>query len=462
MSQLASGALHKFLTGETVTGDDTQIATNINIAFELLRLAHNDTDTKINSFNTNVLQGGGVFRRKNQVFIATEGQTVFTLTEGSYTTGNDRLSIYVETVRQSLDTGAFSETSSTSFTLSEGVSAGIVVEAEWYEGVIVTPSDPIVHASRHAADGVDPLDITDLQGYQNTITANLTRQALINGNFDVWQRGTSFSGGGYLSDRWVYNVGSGGTVAQSRQAFTAGQTDVPNEPTYYFRANISVAFSDSNLTQRIENVRIFAGRKVTLSFYAKADAAKTLDLQSYQNFGSGGSAEVGVGVGTANLTTAWQKFTYTFTVPSITGKTIGNESFLSIVLRTGTQTGIFDLAQIQVNAGDQALPLQPRSFAEELQLCMRYYEKSYNYVDAPAANTGSGRILMSRNYTDSAYYDNVPFRVRKRISPTLTLYTTSGGVLSNDGFTSYDSSIDVNVAGTASILTFQYTADAEL
>lgn len=27
--------------------------------------------------------------------------------------------------------------------------------------------------------------------------------AIINGNFDIWQRGTSANGGGYLADRWV-------------------------------------------------------------------------------------------------------------------------------------------------------------------------------------------------------------------------------------------------------------------
>lgn len=52
MSQIAPGSIHKFLTGETVTGDDTQVATSINIAFELLRQAGNDTDAKVGNTYT--------------------------------------------------------------------------------------------------------------------------------------------------------------------------------------------------------------------------------------------------------------------------------------------------------------------------------------------------------------------------------------------------------------------------
>lgn len=63
MSQLAAGSIHKFLTGETVTGDDTQVATNINTAFELLRLAGNDTDTKVNNTYTKAQVDANTYTR---------------------------------------------------------------------------------------------------------------------------------------------------------------------------------------------------------------------------------------------------------------------------------------------------------------------------------------------------------------------------------------------------------------
>ena len=59
------------------------------------------------------------------------------------------------------------------------------------------------------------------------------RNDIINGNFDIWQRGTSQVVSGYGSaDRWV-NLYSGTSATMSRQAFTLGQTDVPGEPRFF-------------------------------------------------------------------------------------------------------------------------------------------------------------------------------------------------------------------------------------
>lgn len=102
------------------------------------------------------------------------------------------------------------------------------------------------------------------------------RNAIINGNFDIWQRGTSFSATDsetYICDRWLYYKDVGGTLDITRESFTLGQTDVPGEPTYFLRFDQSVGGSGgtrNDLIQRIEGVRTFAGQEVTLSFYAKS------------------------------------------------------------------------------------------------------------------------------------------------------------------------------------------------
>jgi hypothetical protein len=155
------------------------------------------------------------------------------------------------------------------------------------------------------------------------------RNRIINGNFDIWQRGTSHSTNGYGSaDRWNNGIiGSACTV--SRQPFTLGQTDVPGEPLYFCRmavTSVAGAGNRANLQQRIEDVRTFAGQQVTVSFWAKADAAKPISVELIQSFGSGGSPSASVetiGTTKTTLSTSWQKVTVTATVPSISGKTLG-------------------------------------------------------------------------------------------------------------------------------------------
>jgi hypothetical protein len=64
-------------------------------------------------------------------FTATEGQTLFTLTQGSYPLGMNLLTVYIWGAKQ--PPNGFTETTTTSFTLAEGVPAGTKVLAEWFE-----------------------------------------------------------------------------------------------------------------------------------------------------------------------------------------------------------------------------------------------------------------------------------------------------------------------------------------
>jgi hypothetical protein len=219
------------------------------------------------------------------------------------------------------------------------------------------------------------------------------RNAIINGNFDHWQRGTSFTGSEYGADRWLhYRFGSTGTT--TRQTFTLGQTDVPGEPTYYCRTVVSSVAGASNasrLLQRLEDVRTFAGQQITASFWAKADATKNIAVEFEQFFGFGGSPSANVqaiGVTKVSIGTSWQKVTVTSTVPSISGKTLGSDGTSNFRLNIwfdggssfnarndtlGHQSGTFDIAQVQVEPGPVATPFERRPIGTELALCQRYY-----------------------------------------------------------------------------------------
>ena len=218
------------------------------------------------------------------------------------------------------------------------------------------------------------------------------RNAIINGNFDFSQRGASFTANGYGIDRWIHGaIGTTQTVTQ--QAFTVGQTAVPNEPMWFCRTVVTSVAGAGNyavLGQRIENVRTFAGQQVTVSFWAKADATKNISVEMSQFFGTGGSPSAivnSIGTTKTSIGTSWQKVTVTATIPSISGKTLGSNpnSYLDLAIwfdagstfntRTdslGQQSGTFEIAQVQVEPGPVATPFERRPQQVELALCQRY------------------------------------------------------------------------------------------
>lgn len=277
----------------------------------------------------------------------------------------------------------------------------------------------------------------------NTITMNgavvspftsAYKNKIINGNFDIWQRGTSnTSAGYYTADRWYCNH-FGSTRTASRQSFTLGQTAVPGEPTYFMRHVVTSSAGASNycvLQQRIESVRTLAGRTATLSFWAKADASKNIAIEFYQSFGSGGGASspvTSIGVTTCALTTSWQKFTVTASIPSISGKTIGSDGYDDLELtiwfeagstynsRTsslGQQSGTFDIAQVQVEEGPVATSFEQRHAGQEMLLCQRYFQRlGYSGVAFPIF-AGYGAAGATYQWS---YYIGTPMR----IAPTAT------------------------------------------
>ena len=90
-----------------------------------------------------------------------------------------------------------------------------------------------------------------------------------------------------------------------------------------------------------------------------------------------------------------------------------------------TLGNIFALTGVQVEVGNVATPFEHRSFATELALCQRYYEKSFPYATAPAQNTGAtlGAAYATGQVLNQAFSAPVNFAVIKRTAPTITTYS---------------------------------------
>jgi hypothetical protein len=214
-----------------------------------------------------------------------------------------------------------------------------------------------------------------------------TSNAIINGAFDIWQRGTSFTNpaqGAYLADRWRHFTGStGATRIFSRQSFTPNELNAASfgESPFYMRVNQTVAGTGdtfNQIQQTIEDVRTFAGQTVTLSFWAKASASATVRTVLSQDFGTGGSTGVSSTPVDQDITTSWTRYTRTVTMPSISGKTIGANSY--IIAEIGlpnNATFTIDIWGVQLEAGSTATPFRrnANSLEGELAACQRYYQR---------------------------------------------------------------------------------------
>ncbi|MBW7452430.1 hypothetical protein ACFOLF_12175 [Paenibacillus sepulcri] len=352
----------------------------------------------------------------------------------------------------------------------------------------------------------------------NAITVGKPQQSVMNGQFDIWQRGAivpyanNFGGGnsaGYGPDRFWGQVfeGTGGTGSNTgfqfeRTLFTRGQTDVPGEPSYFCRYFVNAVGTKApsnaiiRVQQQIEDVLTYAGRKCTLSFYAKASTNRRIAAALTQQFGLNGSPDVPCPGGASfDLTTAWQKFSLTFTVPSIALKVVGsgNSLMMTFVIykddndpialpsgQVGTYaTGSIDFSQIQLNEGDTPLAFRPRAVGEELALCQRYFEKSYSQPSKPGdvINNGAMVFVTADNANNGAAFGTTSFSVTKRTTPSVRIW----GIQGNEGRV-YDGDTDrvvdsgkvvdwvsdtnfrseFTVAGAiTSRRMFQWTADAE-
>ena len=150
-----------------------------------------------------------------------------------------------------------------------------------------------VNAITDANDG----NTTTINGVTPNSANVIGKNRIINGNFDFWQRGTtasySVTSSKYLADRWLMRTTATADVTISQQSFTVGQTDVPNNPKYFYRWDITSHTTGSGrLEQRIEDVSTFAGNTCTLSFWAKCNSSQTMSTAYQQIFGTGGSTAV--------------------------------------------------------------------------------------------------------------------------------------------------------------------------
>jgi hypothetical protein len=276
----------------------------------------------------------------------------------------------------------------------------------------------------------------------NGVTAASTGNAIINGAFDIWQRGTSFSGGAgvYTADRWAFGLASSTAVRS---------TDTPTGSG--FSAIISrTTGSVSGIRYRMEanDSRLLKGETVTLSWWAKEGAAdsSTANVEfryptATDNFGTVTTFSSGQ-VGT--LSTSWQKFSKTILLPA----EVSNGLELLFVF-SGINRNHF-ISEVQLEAGTVATPFRRNapSIQAELAACQRYYYTSggagYGYMGMPIASFLSVAEIVG------------PFPVTMRATPSVSGNVGQSGIFA-DPSGNFTSSVSPSGIGRVSRTSGNFT-----
>ena len=292
------------------------------------------------------------------------------------------------------------------------------------------------------------------------------KNLIINGGFDVWQRGTSSSSkGNYTADRWKHHFYSSGSITTSKQA--SGLVDFPNCVRVQ-RPVGTTAIQDLHLNYAMESQECsrLVGKTLTLSYWMRKGsdfAGNTMravlmfgtgvdDYINYDYFATHRvSAHTLGGIRRYSTpTTNWERITETYQVHADTTQIgVAFSSDYDSTSGTAGANDYIDITGVQLELGSVATDFEHRSYGEELALCQRYYEAGSwpNYFRMMDTSDG---------YTQHVTY----FKTTKRATPTITTTWSSNptnpmNVHSIDGFTSLDTN------GGNHYMT-SYTADAEL
>lgn len=272
-----------------------------------------------------------------------------------------------------------------------------------------------------------------------TVRANLagtSPNAIINGGFDIWQRGEGLAtatsaANGFVADRWqMFRLGYA----------SGGSTYKPSGPTgIQYAARVqrdsgNTSTAGISLAQSIESVNSipFAGQAVTLSFYAKAGAnyssASSALLPSIvygtgtdQNISNGFTGQTNVVSTAVTLTTSWQRFTISGTV-SASATQLG-VSFYYAPVGTAGASDFFEITGVQLEAGAVATPFRrnANSLQGELAVCQRYFYEPHGGYFLAASTFGDVVIATSGSQCNAT----VSFPVTMRTKPSLTIASGS-------------------------------------
>jgi hypothetical protein len=294
--------------------------------------------------------------------------------------------------------------------------------------------------------------------------------ALINGDFQVAQRGTSFVSTGtfvnnddsYVLDRW-YILSDGNDAID----VTQNTADAPFAGGYCIALDVETVNKKFGIAQIIENQNCngLLGQTVTLSFKAKVSSTTKLDNVKCAIVAWSGTSNVVTSdiisawnaEGTnptlianatyentpanLNVTTSWQKFTVTAAVDTASASNI-----IVFIWSDVTDTTLGDflyVTDVKLEAGTLATPYPREEFSTSILRCQRYFVSAINAAGLEWHDIGNVYATYAVGGTN--FFQRFPYRVPMRAAPTTTIVGTWSASNSNQP-------VATSVANTLSLL----------
>jgi hypothetical protein len=254
----------------------------------------------------------------------------------------------------------------------------------------------------------------------------LGKNILINGDLAIQENaGTNnlTTSAQFSADRFFARRTSGSGAI----GYLVGITDLSGFSSCYriLRSSGDTSTATIVLGQTVEsgNATLLQGKTATFSFWARkgANYSAAADALAVRVYTGTGSNEAGLGTGytgtatpisgTATLTTSWQRFSFTGTIASTATQIQATVQYT--MAGTATSNDYFEAVGFQLEVGSVAtsFSLAGGSRATELSLCRRYFERwvsnwaYFRYGTGYATGTTTAKI-------------NIPFKVRKRTTPS--------------------------------------------
>ena len=291
---------------------------------------------------------------------------------------------------------------------------------------------------------------------------------IINGDFRIWQRSgfatlshTAPAAFQYGPDRWGFEAAGSGYAID-----TIASTNLPTGSfvgrSYRIEtttAKGSLASSDFlNVRYRVEGydyAKLHDGN-FTVSFFARTNKAGKYGVSFFNSAHNRiYTTEIDVTSGDASSEN-WVKYTITITADSsgtwLFDNGIGLQMTITyasgsgaqtstldqwqndtgVILTSNNQTNLldavsnyFEVYKVKLEEGSVATDFISRPIQQEVALCQRYYEKSYNLNEAPGTITNNGMAIERSD--DSTYFLNIDFKCNKRSTPTVISYNPNTG-----------------------------------